>query len=76
MATREEFEIATEKSTGLKVKLIRETPLEILRHIFETRNKKPMDFSSAFPIIGRIGNLPKLLSREEINAMVDEANRG
>ncbi len=63
---------AIEQRTGESIESLQDTPIDVRRKLIETRHGKPMQVISLWPFIGR-GEPPQLLSRAEINKLVDKA---
>ena len=62
-----------EKLVGLSAEEIRQYSPGELRRYFEKRNKKKLNFTTEFPVIGR-GNVLRdsIITSEEINKEIDK----
>jgi len=67
-----EFELAIERQVGDIIESIREMRINERRKLVKVKHGKPMKVVSHWPFIGR-HRPPQLLSKEEVNKLVDEA---
>ena len=67
------FERAIERATGESIELLRTTPIEDRRAQLKAAAGRPVEYYSAFPVIGR-GNVIResFVTHEECERMLDD----
>jgi len=67
------FEKIIERTTGMTISELRRTPLSELREKAEQKRGSPIEYYSAFPLIGRGSVIRQFVTHEECERLLAES---